>query len=479
MNEQQKHKNHYTLTDIEQYLRGNLSPAEMHELEKAALQDPFLADAIEGYRSTNLETAKEDLAGIHHQLSSGPAKIIPVNIKRNHWWRVAAVFILLAGAAGLSWFLVNRGSDKRELAQQHMPASLIKADTTRILPATPVKIKKESHTNIPRQGLAVNNQKQKQSLQEDLGSETVTTYNKAAEKSSTVSRDYYPGLLAKHPKDTIIAENLKETIAANRILEGRAAGLQIQGSKTSGLQTFGGNAASIDRKVVNAESKNNPGKLNARPDTSAQFLTFNGGVVQKIKFDTLQLADQAFRSTAQPIFNKPVNVSANAVPANITVTGFTVGAGTSSPLSVVPSTRLLKQNDSANSLSEVIVTGYGTRRKKDLTAAYNPINSEKTMQAPVAEKLDTISPVGGWKEFTNYMVNQLNQSTNTPKSPGQYGWLEMKLSIDKTGKVTKVKFVRSFDKALNKILLKAITEGPHWITVGQAEKMDYSITIKL
>ena len=34
--------------DIEKYLNGKLTPAEMHALEKKALSDPFLAEALEG-----------------------------------------------------------------------------------------------------------------------------------------------------------------------------------------------------------------------------------------------------------------------------------------------------------------------------------------------------------------------------------------------------------------------------------------------
>lgn len=40
---------YYTLQDIERYLNGSMTPQEMHELEKAALTDPLLADAIDGY----------------------------------------------------------------------------------------------------------------------------------------------------------------------------------------------------------------------------------------------------------------------------------------------------------------------------------------------------------------------------------------------------------------------------------------------
>ena len=33
----------YTFEDIQRYLQGRMSAAEMHSMEKAALQDPFLA----------------------------------------------------------------------------------------------------------------------------------------------------------------------------------------------------------------------------------------------------------------------------------------------------------------------------------------------------------------------------------------------------------------------------------------------------
>ena len=44
----------YTATDIEKYWNGKLSPAEMHSIEKAAMDDPFLADALEGYKNASL-----------------------------------------------------------------------------------------------------------------------------------------------------------------------------------------------------------------------------------------------------------------------------------------------------------------------------------------------------------------------------------------------------------------------------------------
>ena len=45
-------KNHinYTSEDFKRYYSGTMTAAERHALEKAALDDPFLADALEGYK---------------------------------------------------------------------------------------------------------------------------------------------------------------------------------------------------------------------------------------------------------------------------------------------------------------------------------------------------------------------------------------------------------------------------------------------
>ncbi|MDQ2658590.1 MAG: hypothetical protein M3Y60_14295, partial [Bacteroidota bacterium] len=51
--------------DIEKYLQGKLSSAEMHALEKEALSDPFLAEALEGVEQTGADNFLYDL----HQLN--------------------------------------------------------------------------------------------------------------------------------------------------------------------------------------------------------------------------------------------------------------------------------------------------------------------------------------------------------------------------------------------------------------------------
>lgn len=108
-------QNFYTAKDIDRYHRGELSAAEMHALEKAALDDPFLADALEGYVFT--QTATEDITALKEQLQKRIAKEekkTPVFVIGNNWMKIAALFILIAGGG---WLVFQTFSDKQpELA---------------------------------------------------------------------------------------------------------------------------------------------------------------------------------------------------------------------------------------------------------------------------------------------------------------------------------------------------------------------------
>ena len=57
----------YTAIDFARYHDGNMEAKEMHSLEKAALEDPFLADALEGYIHTS--SATEDVQHLRSLLA--------------------------------------------------------------------------------------------------------------------------------------------------------------------------------------------------------------------------------------------------------------------------------------------------------------------------------------------------------------------------------------------------------------------------
>jgi TonB family protein len=94
--------------DIERYCNGQMSPEEMHALERRALTDPFLADALEGIGLVTPEQFNEDLAGINKQIDRRTRRTALL------WawsYRAAAALSLLAL---VTFLVVNDWSGRKE-----------------------------------------------------------------------------------------------------------------------------------------------------------------------------------------------------------------------------------------------------------------------------------------------------------------------------------------------------------------------------
>jgi len=133
MKQEQDHIKTYSARDIQLYLEGKLSPAEMHALEKAALDDPFLADAIEGFAIVDSEQQNKDLRSLRVKLEKRINKekkkstLFPV-------WMRAAMIVLAVSIGGLTiynLFDANTEVQNKPIAKKETigPAN---ADTTTI-----------------------------------------------------------------------------------------------------------------------------------------------------------------------------------------------------------------------------------------------------------------------------------------------------------------------------------------------------------
>lgn len=93
---------------LERYRRGELNPSEAHALEKAALEDPLLADALDGFRLATYDTSG-DLnllrVRLNERIESSQAAIrhMPKTRYFSPFLRVAAILLLLLGAGWFSY----------------------------------------------------------------------------------------------------------------------------------------------------------------------------------------------------------------------------------------------------------------------------------------------------------------------------------------------------------------------------------------
>lgn len=112
--------------DIERYYSGEMPAWERHALEKAALDDPFLADALEGYAHTATPATDLDQLrkALHKKLALPVAT--PSRIKKYQWLAIAALLALLLGSG---WLFLHQAFFPQKGLAARTPASLQKEDS--------------------------------------------------------------------------------------------------------------------------------------------------------------------------------------------------------------------------------------------------------------------------------------------------------------------------------------------------------------
>ena len=152
MSEEKNHIN-FTAADIEKYHKGQLSAKEMHALEKAALDDPFLADALEGYAASKVNV-HADVHALKKRLAERVkgAKIIPLTKgpkQKYLWWRVAAMIIAIAGTGLLVYqFAFNKKPANIAQAEFKKQETIKSTDSGNV--ASPSAHRKQTCYNSPR-----------------------------------------------------------------------------------------------------------------------------------------------------------------------------------------------------------------------------------------------------------------------------------------------------------------------------------------
>lgn len=102
---------------IEKYLKGELSPAEMHKLEMKALDDPFLAEALEGAEMLDAELFVNDVDSINKKIQS--------RNKTKYYWpiRIAASLLLLISVTYVVFRTAPENTTKQLALQKNTKAA--------------------------------------------------------------------------------------------------------------------------------------------------------------------------------------------------------------------------------------------------------------------------------------------------------------------------------------------------------------------
>ncbi len=115
--------------DIEKYLKGKLTPAEMHALEKEALNDSFLAEALEGAEQLGAVDFSNDVVSLNEKI---------IKRKKASWaWpvRIAASILLLAVSIFIIWITLKQDPEQNLAFEQPISHDSIPQPAAETIPA--------------------------------------------------------------------------------------------------------------------------------------------------------------------------------------------------------------------------------------------------------------------------------------------------------------------------------------------------------
>lgn len=437
--------NNYSFTDIQRYLSGSMTPAEMHAIEKAALEDPFLADAIEGYRSTDAETALQHLNQIEAALygEHADAKIISINKNKRNRWRLllSIAATALFAIAGIYLFSKTNGNNKNTLAQVE------KKETNPPVENNKQVLKSDTATTItPPAFLAYTSEKNQPAIKNSgrakKTSETETKITSSSEAAGTLSGYNQNAQQKEIYADATVIANTASTKNANAT---NADKQNASGNDDTFLPKTG--IPANDKKYAPA---------------SGYSVTLNGRV---------------FDNTGKAVPNAIVNINGTNTSAVTDAKGkFSINA----PDSILQATvsavgfdakPVTLAKDDKNIL-------FIRQNKTFVDVATTSVGKKKDTEGVqvLAEKKNA-TPVGGWDVYEGYVQGRLTTLQDTVNNEVHiYGdEVELEFAIDENGNPYDFSVITPSDPDLDKKAIDVVSEGPRWIRRSKNKKAHLKI----
>lgn len=483
---EEKNIKQFTAADIEKYHKGLLSRKEMHELEKAALEDPFLADALEGYAVAGVQ-AEADLAELRKRLAekTSSAKVIPMAAAPKNSFRILRAAVVIAFIAGAGLLVYQFGFTKKE-------ESIAKTETKEsAAPATGDSSAKAAGTDP-----GVN--KDITSSSTPVANEPVTAPAKPAPKdgeskpfegtgesktavpvpSDTRSVTVTDDGISRQPVTTIPATEApappapareralsnKPTDIVNIQKEGKQKQEEVENAKRLKSDRNDKDVAlSRDETGGQARRQAAPVNMNNIPGN-------NRDQVQNSNFFRGRVTDAD--NNAVPFANVRSLQDENASTYTDAKGNFTLAA-TDSVLNVqvrsvgyennnvqlrnsVPSNQVVLQNNSVT-LEEVVVTGYGVQKKTTPPVTNVPV------------------PADGWDKYRLYIANNRVVPSPSGNQQNVAGEVVVSFEVNKNGKPLNFRVDKSLSPACDQEAIRVVKDGPKWKRGGKNTRATISV----
>jgi TonB family protein len=444
--------------DIERYLHGELSPAEMHALEKKALYDPFLAEALEGAAQLAPADLSADLQQLQASLRQASPKTTPGVSLRVWALRIAATLLLLAVATAIIVRIVST-QDERLALQTPPPARQEEA-------SAPARPQADSVvTSPPKPGVVASkpaeesNADESRSFHLNSASEPTSTPSPVADAGESV--DYFekqqpvvadvqeaPPAAPEAEFKTDPADDREDATRKRKSLAMQSADKNVETKKELAYtpSTLSGRVAgvSITRTAdtlnyVTTTAKTVRGKVTLSDDGTG----IPGVNVMVVGTDQGTVTD----------INGNYHIRVEDENNTMLAFSFIGMQNKEVPLGDAENVDVQLDQD-VSQLSEVVVTGFGSDN------------------GPLKEDLATFQlavPAGGRGAYKQYLETNLHYPEQALANEVE-GKVTIQFTVETSGRITDFKVLKGLGYGCDEEVIRLIKNGPKWQPSKRADE---------
>jgi TonB family protein len=408
--------------DIERYLRGKMTPSEMHELEKEALDDPFLSEALEGATHAGTDSFLFDLKELRSSFQHRHHKRHKPQIISMWGWSlgIAAGLMLLAVSSVYIIFSITR----QPVNNENMA---MKLDTSAQKPVEAVEKEAAIDSGVadeqvilspPRQDAKPSGPGEKQKLRLSSQPSAIAELNddKAADKTEPVVE---PETTDRKPEGNTEA---KRTEAPKEIVSKEVAGQPSDDE----LKQSSKSEPAAERKKSGTSSRNIRGTVTAEEDGTA--LPGVNVLVKGTSKGTVTDVSGAYEIAVDDA-------------SQVLLFAF-IGYKTSEVSPENKSEVNIQLKNDITALSEVVVVGMGVTRD-----GYT---------AP-----ELARPEGGRDAFRQYLKKNLRYPETAIQNKIE-GRVTVQFTVSADGQLSDFKVLKGIDSQCDAELIRLIQQGPVW-----------------
>lgn len=399
--------------DIKRYRNGEMTPEEEYALEKKALNDPFLAEALEGSAIISSHEFSDDLTDIQ--------KKIHQKTKKKIWlWplRIAASVALII----LTYFAITpyfqRNTDQH-LALQKPEANVRKSEAIDAIQDTSIRLTEEKLNNVDQRKKISTVEKTSKANEE----------NKINQQSiSNVQPISSPAQLSESPT----VDKLSETEVAKALSDGGRLAAQEEPLKfkkeVSGFATEENMPVSQSRALA-ANQRIVHGKVLSAEDSTP--IPGVNVVIKGTRQGTVTDINGNYKLTLTSKEPRLVYSFIGLLSKEVDVTDET-------ELTV-------KLEPDVAQLSEVVVTGYSPYRTDE---AREPV-------------IKLAEPEGGRRAYDKYLHNSLHYPQQALENKVK-GRVTVQFTVKTDGSIDELNVLKGLGYGCDEEVIRLVKEGPKW-----------------